>query len=112
MEESVGWRCENCNKTYPNCVPTYILTAKVADVSEQIYVNFYRNEGTAVMGIPADKLKEIKDQGDIQVINDTYQERIYKHFAMLIRVRPKPQYQQNMDNSRYHGDNERPQNNY
>jgi len=34
MEESVGWRCENCNKTYPNCVPTYVITAKIADVSE------------------------------------------------------------------------------
>ena len=34
MEEAVGWRCENCNKTYPNCVPTYVITAKIADVSE------------------------------------------------------------------------------
>jgi hypothetical protein len=42
------------------------------------------------MGMSAEKLKEIKDQGDIQVINDTYSERIYRHFAMLIRVRPKP----------------------
>jgi replication factor A1 len=65
MEESVGWRCENCNKTYPNCVPTYVLTAKIADVSEQVYISFYRNEGTAVMGLSAEKLKEIKDQGDI-----------------------------------------------
>jgi len=64
-EEAVGWRCEACNKTYPNCVPTYVLSAKVADVSDQIYINFYRHEGTAIMGISAEKLKEIKDQGDI-----------------------------------------------
>lgn len=72
MEESVGWRCENCNKTYPNCVPTYVLSAKISDVSDTQYVSFYRHEGTAIMGLSADKLKEIKDQGDIQVINDTY----------------------------------------
>ena len=97
MEESVGWRCESCNKTYPNCVPTYVLTAKFADVSDQVYISFYRNEGTSIMGISAEKLKEIKDQGDIQVINDTYNDRVYKHFSMLVRVRPKPQYQKNLD---------------
>ena len=98
LEESVGWRCENCNKTYPNCVPTYVLTAKIADVSDQQYISFYRNEGAAIMGLTAEKLKEIKDQGDIQVINDTYNERVYKPFAMLVRVRHKPAYASNMDN--------------
>ena len=64
-EESVGWRCENCNKTFDSCVPTYVVTAKISDVSDQCYVNFYRHEGTSMMGITAEKLKEIKDQGDI-----------------------------------------------
>lgn len=65
IEESVGWRCENCNRTYPNCIPTYMLMAKICDVSESLFINFYRQEGTAIMGLPADKLKEVKDQGDI-----------------------------------------------
>ena len=51
IEESVGWRCENCNKTYPNCVPTYMLSAKFSDVSETMFLNFYRHEGTALMGL-------------------------------------------------------------
>jgi hypothetical protein len=55
-----------------------MLSAKLADVSDSIFVNFYRQEGTAVMGLPADKLKDIKDQGDIQVINDTFQDRLYR----------------------------------
>ena len=61
IEESVGWRCENCNKTYPNCVPTYMLCAKISDVSDTLFINFYRHEGTALMGLPADKLRELKD---------------------------------------------------
>ena len=61
IEESVGWRCENCNKTYPNCVPTYMLAAKISDVSDTLFVNFYRHEGTALMGLTADKLRELKD---------------------------------------------------
>ncbi len=65
MEESTGFRCEACNKTYPSAIPTYVITAKIADISDQVYVNFYRHEGSALMGISAEKLKEIKDQGDI-----------------------------------------------
>lgn len=72
IEESVGWRCENCNKTYPNCVPTYMVSAKISDLSDNLFCNFYRHEGTALMGMPAEKLKELKDQGDLQVINEAY----------------------------------------
>jgi hypothetical protein len=42
-----------------------MLCAKIADVSDVLFVNFYRHEGTALMGLPADKLKELKDTGDI-----------------------------------------------
>ena len=65
MEESTGWRCENCNRTYNNCVPTYMLSAKISDLSDCFFVNFYSNTGTQLMGMTADKLKNLKDLGDI-----------------------------------------------
>jgi replication factor A1 len=34
MEESTGFRCEACNKTYPSAIPTYVITAKIADISD------------------------------------------------------------------------------
>ena len=37
------------------------------------------------MGLPADKLKDIKDQGDIQIINDTFHDRQYRKFGLIIR---------------------------
>ena len=78
MEESTGWRCENCDKTYSHCVPTYMLQAKIADLSDNFFVNFYRNEGTAIMGMTAEKLKDLRDEGDIQVINEAYADRHYR----------------------------------
>ena len=65
MEDACGWRCENCDKAHPNCIPTYMLMAKISDVSESLFCNFYRDEGTALMGLKAEKLRELKDQGDI-----------------------------------------------
>ena len=61
MEESCGWRCESCDKAQPTCVPTYMLLAKISDVSDNLFVNFYRDEGTALMGIKAEKLRELKE---------------------------------------------------
>ena len=89
MEESCGWRCESCDRAQPTCVPTYMLLAKIADVSETLFVNFYGDEGTALMGLKADKLRELKDQGDIQVINEVYQDRLYRPFGFIIKVRPR-----------------------
>jgi hypothetical protein len=67
-----------------------MLCAKIADLSETIFVNFYRHEGTALMGMQAEKLKELKDQGDIQVINEAYNDRLYRQFGFLIKMRVRP----------------------
>ena len=45
-----GYKCENCNKHYPNYKPTYMITAKISDFTESIYINFAREHGTALMG--------------------------------------------------------------
>ena len=42
-----------------------MLQAKIADLSDNFFVNFYRNEGTAIMGMTAEKLKDLRDEGDI-----------------------------------------------
>lgn len=97
VEESVGWRCLNCDKTYQNCVPTYMLSAKMADVSEATFINFYRHEGTAIMGLPADKLKDIRDQGDIQVINDTFLDRQYRKFGLILKPKVEARMYRNND---------------
>ena len=42
------------------------------------------------MGMPADKLKDLKDQGDIQVINEAYSDRVFRQFGFLIKLRVRP----------------------
>lgn len=41
------------------------------------------------MGLPADKLKELKDTGDIQVINEAYSDRLFRQFGFLMKVRAR-----------------------
>jgi len=45
------FRCEACNKTFPKCVPTYMITAKIADFTDSVFINFARDQGTAIMGV-------------------------------------------------------------
>ena len=92
VEEATGWRCESCNRTYASCVPTYMLSARISDSSDSQFFNFYRNEGTVLMGMPAEKLRDLKEQGDIQVINEAYNDRIYRQFTFLVKVRMRPGY--------------------
>ena len=44
IEDEAGgkFKCEHCNRTYETCMPTYMLLARIADLSESVFVNFYR----------------------------------------------------------------------
>ena len=50
VEEAQGYRCEHCNKSFMSYRPTYMITAKVSDFTDSIYVNFAREHGAALMG--------------------------------------------------------------
>ena len=50
IEDSHGWRCEHCQKSFQTYRPTYMITAKVSDFTDSIYVNFARENGSALMG--------------------------------------------------------------
>lgn len=58
-EENDGtYQCHNCNKMYPNCKATYMINAKISDFTESLYVNFTREQGEAIMGMPAEEYKK------------------------------------------------------
>ena len=50
VEDNQGYRCEFCNKSFLTYRPTYMITARVSDFTDSIYVNFAREHGTALMG--------------------------------------------------------------
>jgi hypothetical protein len=55
IEDVTGYRCENCNKTQSRMIPTYMLTAKLSDVSGSLFIQFPRELGDPIMnGMTAD----------------------------------------------------------
>lgn len=39
-----------------------MLLAKISDLSDSVYVNFYRDQGEKIMSVAADTLKKLKDE--------------------------------------------------
>lgn len=61
-DEGTGFRCENCNKSFATCLPTYMLTAKLTDVSHGLFISFARELGDVIMnGMTATEFKDFKE---------------------------------------------------
>ena len=62
-EEVAGYRCENCNKVQTQCVPTYMLNAKMSDLSGSTFMTFPKELGDVIMnGQSADEFRKFKEE--------------------------------------------------
>jgi hypothetical protein len=62
-EPGQGARCDNCRKSFEAGVPTYMLLAKVADGSGELFVNFYRNNAEPIMGgLTAEEFEKLRSK--------------------------------------------------
>lgn len=81
------YRCEACQKTFSECRPTFMITAKIADFTDSLYVNFAREHGTAIMGMTAEQFKEFRDSSDEETINEYMDGLLYKPYNIMVKGR-------------------------
>lgn len=60
IDEGDGWRCEKCDRSFPEPVRRYIFSANIADYSGQIWISGFNEIGTQLLGITADELDAIR----------------------------------------------------
>lgn len=82
-EESKGYRCEACQRSYDEAVPTYNFSFRFGDFSDSLYLSVLGESGDAVMGIPCKDLYQIEDA---QARKELMQQNLFKELALLIRV--------------------------
>jgi len=85
IEDSAGYRCEHCNKTFPSFIPTYMITARISDFTESIYVNFAREHGTSLMGMKAEEFKEFKDTHSEPEVQNYLDSLAFKPFNIMVK---------------------------
>lgn len=65
VEEEPGqWMCARCEKTHPKAEYRYVLSFNVSDHTGQIWLSCFDDVGRMVMGMSADQLNELKENGD------------------------------------------------
>lgn len=89
------WRCEACNKYFASYRPTYMITAKVSDFTDSIYVNFAREHGAALMGKfyqifidlgkSAEEFKQFKEEETEDTVNAYFDQLLFKTFNIMVK---------------------------
>lgn len=63
-----------------------MLLAKIADMSDNVYINYYRDQGNQLMNISADEMHKLKESDNISAINDAFYEAHFKQYATLVKA--------------------------
>jgi len=85
VEDSNGYRCEHCGKTYSDYIPTYMITAMISDFTESIYVSFAREHGTSLMGMSAEAFRTFKEQESEATVQKHFDDLLFKSFNIMVK---------------------------
>ena len=92
VEDSFGYRCENCQRNHSTVNASYILTAKISDFSGNLYVQFMQDAGDHVMnGNNAEQFRDFKENSDANEVKDFFQKCQFKvKIICLLYTSPSP----------------------
>mmetsp|Transcript_24613 Transcript_24613/g.24204 ORF Transcript_24613/g.24204 Transcript_24613/m.24204 type:complete len:152 (+) Transcript_24613:1579-2034(+) len=85
-QEANQYHCETCKKSYDTCVPTYMLSVEIADASDSVHVNFYREMGEKILGgLTASKFLEFRTKEAHGEVKKYLFENQFCHYTLLLR---------------------------
>jgi replication factor A1 len=84
-----AWKCERCDMTTTDPVPTYILSVKLVDTTGCLWTRVYGENAVPIMGnMTADKFKhflELSDETREQEIKDQLKSVYFKSYSVLLK---------------------------
>ncbi|KAJ3337910.1 kinesin motor protein cin8 [Gonapodya sp. JEL0774] len=87
-EEAPGqWRCEKCNKTYPEPFYRYILSVSVSDHTGQTWLTAFHDVGVELLGMEAGALLKLKDNGAPGDYDAVFNDATFKMFDFRLRAK-------------------------
>ena len=81
-DDTTGYRCEFCNKSFGEAVPTYNYSFMLSDYTSKISVSCIGEAGEAVLGQPATVLMSMGPE-DVKLITQT---AMFKPVTLLLRA--------------------------
>ncbi|KAK3657502.1 Replication factor A protein 1 [Elasticomyces elasticus] len=81
------WRCEKCDKTWDRPDYRYIMSVNVSDHTGQIWLSCFNDVGLAIMGLPANDLMQMRDEGDERKVTEAFAEANCKTFVFRCKAK-------------------------
>ncbi|WPH00458.1 replication factor a protein 1 [Acrodontium crateriforme] len=88
IEEDPGqWRCEKCNVTHEQPKYRYIMSVNVSDHTGQIWLSCFDDVGAQIMGMPANDIMRMREEGDEKAVNEAFQDANCKTFIFKCKAK-------------------------
>jgi replication factor A1 len=81
-----NYRCEKCNKDYPNFNWRMILSLNLADFSESTWATCFQEQAEMILGIKADELGELKSSNNPK-FDEYFSECVFREFNFKLRAK-------------------------
>lgn len=81
------WRCEKCQKTWDRPEYRYILQINVADFTGQMWLSCFNDVGVQIMGMPANDLMAMRDEGDERRVTEAFSDANCKTFVFKCKAK-------------------------
>ncbi|XP_052075679.1 replication protein A 70 kDa DNA-binding subunit-like [Mytilus californianus] len=80
------FRCEKCNHEVPNFKWRMILSANLADFSDNQWVTCFQESAELILGKPADELGDLKDTNEA-AYDQAFQDAMFKSYIFRLRAK-------------------------
>lgn len=81
------WRCEKCDKTWDAPDYRYIMTVNVSDHTGQIWLSCFNETGLAIMGMSANDLQRMKEEGEETQVTQAFADANCKTFVFRCKAK-------------------------
>ncbi|KAL6425446.1 hypothetical protein ACFW04_009553 [Cataglyphis niger] len=87
IDQSTGiFRCEKCNRDYPNFAYRLLASMNIADATGSRWITAFNEDAEKILGMPAQELGELKEND-----NDAYMQKFgeasFKRFTFSLRAK-------------------------
>ena len=81
------WRCEKCEKDWDAPDYRYIMSVNVSDHTGQIWLSCFNETGVQIMGMNANDLMRMKDEGDDRMVKEAFADANCQTFVFRCKAK-------------------------
>jgi len=87
IDEGTSWRCEKCQKTWPEPDYRYILSINVSDPTGAIWMSAFDEVGEKLLGHTANQMWVLKDSNNDEQFHSVFGEANFKSYIFKCKAK-------------------------